>query len=362
MNYNNYCVIMAGGIGSRFWPMSKTQRPKQFLDILGTGKSLLQQTFDRFAKVCPAENIYIVTNESHVAQVAEQLPLLSEKQILAEPQRRNTAPCIAFANFVIGKQNPNANIIVAPSDHLIQDEAKFTEVMLQSLDFTAKHNGLLTLGMTPSRPETGYGYIQVSENAVTDFDSISKVKTFTEKPDRATAEVFLKSGEFVWNAGIFIWSLSTINQAFESFLPEMLNYFTPKSELNSVIDEKRFIEHAFASCKSISIDNGIMEYADNVYVLSTDFGWSDLGTWDSLYELMPKDEQGNALKGNNILSFENKNTLFNVPDDKLVVAQGLDEFLVVESDGVLLICKKNDERKIREFVEEVKKRKGERYV
>jgi len=353
---------MAGGIGSRFWPLSKTQRPKQFLDILGTGKSLLQQTFDRFAKVCPAENILIVTNEAHKAQVAEQLPQIHEKQILAEPQRRNTAPCIAFSNFVIGRQNPNANIIVAPSDHLILNEAKFTQVMLESLDFTAKHNGLLTLGMTPTRPETGYGYIQVSEENVPKFKSISKVKTFTEKPDRATAEIFLKSGEFVWNSGIFIWSLNSINKAFESFQPDMLSLFTPKFDLHTPAEEQKFIEQAFASCKSISIDNGIMEYADNVYVLSTDFGWSDLGTWDSLYELMPKDTHGNALKGSNILSFENKNTLFNVPDDKLLVAQGLDDFLVVESDGVLLICKKNDERKIREFVEEVKKRKGEKYV
>ncbi len=353
---------MAGGVGSRFWPLSKTERPKQFLDILGTGKSLLQQTFARFEKVCPTENIIIVTNKDHSKQVQEQLPKLKSEQILAEPQRRNTAPCIAFANFMIARKNPKANIIVAPSDHLIQNEDKFTEVMLKSLEFTAKHTGLLTLGMTPTRPETGYGYIQTSEETMEGFEQISKVKTFTEKPDRTTAEIFLSSGEFVWNSGIFIWSLAAINQAFELYQPEMLHNFVPKQNLTTPEAEQKHIEQAFAACKSISIDKGVMEHAENVYVMSIDFGWSDLGTWDSLYDLMQKDADGNALKGNSVISIENKNCLFNVPDEKLVVAQGLDDFMIVEADGVLLICKKNDERKIREFVEEVRKRKGEAYV
>ncbi len=362
MNENNYCVIMAGGVGSRFWPLSRTKMPKQFLDILGTGKSLLQQTFNRFTKVCPEENIFIVTNEMYKAQVAEQLPEIALDQILAEPHRRNTAPCIAYSNYEIRKRNPNANIIVAPSDHLILDEAKFVKVMEESLKFTASHKGLLTLGMNPSRPETGYGYIQASSEKVAGFDNISKVKTFTEKPDRATAEIFLKSGEFFWNSGIFIWSLNSISDAFDKYQTDIAELFKPTQEFTSNEDEQAFIAKAYGACKSISIDNGIMEHADNVYVLCTDFGWSDLGTWDSMYEHMAKDDAGNALKGKNILTFETTNTLINVPDDKLIVAQGLDDYLIVESDGILLICKKNDEAKIRQFVNEVKLQKGEDYI
>lgn len=362
MNKNNFCVIMAGGVGSRFWPLSRTRTPKQFLDILGTGKSLLRQTFERFTKICPTENIYIVTNEIYGIQVAEQLPEIRPEQILAEPLRRNTAPCIAFSNYKIKQSNPDANIIVAPSDHLILDEEKFVKVMKESLEFTAQSNGLLTLGMNPSRPETGYGYIQVTQEKPEAFPTISKVKTFTEKPDKETAQAFLDSGEFFWNSGIFIWNLKSIDKAFEKHQPNIANAFKPQNEIETAEDELQFIEKAYAECKSISIDNGIMEHADNVYVYCTDFGWSDLGTWDSLYEHLQKDEKQNALKGENILSYDNENTLINVPDDKLVVAQGLEGYIVAESDGILLICKRNEESKLRQFVNDVKLKKGDTFV
>lgn len=353
---------MAGGVGSRFWPISRTQKPKQFLDILGTGKSLLQQTFSRFEKICPTENIYIVTSEMYKEQVAEQLPQLHAEQILAEPARRNTAPCIAYSNLKIKSKNPDANIVVAPSDHLILDETKFVEVIKNSFEFVSKNDTLLTLGINPTRPETGYGYIQIDEEKPNDFSFINKVKSFTEKPNRETAEKFLESGEFVWNSGIFIWSLKSIDKAFDKFLPEIAQIFSNTENLTTIEKELNFVKEAYAECKNISIDNGIMEHAQNVYVFPTEFGWSDLGTWDSLYELSGKDDFGNASNSDNVLSYDTNNTLINVPKDKLVVVDGLDGYIIAESDNILMITKRDNEKKIREFVKDVEDKKGSEFV
>ncbi len=362
MNKNNYCVIMAGGIGSRFWPLSRNKKPKQFLYILGIGKTFLQQTFERFSKICLKENIYIVTNDIYTGLVAEQLPDIEAWQILAEPERRNTAPCIAYANFKIARLNPDANIVVAPSDHLILNESKFLEIIKRSFDFAKQNNGLLTLGITPSRPETGYGYIQISEETHIDFPEIRKVKTFAEKPDRNTAEAFIKSGEFYWNSGIFIWSLSSIKKAFDDYLPDISNLFEFDEELIKNQNEKKYIADTYAECRNISIDNGIMEHANNVYVLCTDFGWSDLGTWDSLHENSVKDSNNNVLFSKNIITYDTTNTIVNVPNDKLVVIQGIDNYIVAEADNILLICKKNDEKKIKQFLYDVKILKGDNFV
>lgn len=362
MNKNNYCVIMAGGVGSRFWPISRTQKPKQFLDILGTGKSLLQQTYSRFARVCPPENIYIVTSEMYEEQVAEQLPEIDATQILGEPARRNTAPCIAYSNLKIKAKNPDANIVVAPSDHLILDETKFVDVIEKSFEFVSQNDTLLTLGINPTRPETGYGYIQIEDIKPANFNYLNKVKSFTEKPDRETAEKFLESGEFVWNSGIFIWSLKSINIAFDSFLPEIAQIFSNTSDVSTIEKELDFVKEAYAECKNISIDNGIMEHAQNVYVYPTEFGWSDLGTWDSLYELSNKDEDANAFNTKNVFTYDTKNTLVNVPSDKLVIVEGLDGYIIAESNNILMITKRDNEKKIREFVKDVEEQKGQKFI
>ncbi|MCD4679081.1 MAG: mannose-1-phosphate guanylyltransferase [Bacteroidales bacterium] len=360
---NNYCIIMAGGIGTRFWPMSRTSRPKQFIDILGTGKSLLQQTFDRFLEICPRENIYIVTNEIYRDLVNEQIDDISEEQILCEPARRNTAPCIAYACYKIMSINPNANLVVAPSDHIILKEEAFTEVIKSALNASEKNDWLLTLGIKPSRPDTGYGYIQFNEDvSYKDDKRIKKVKTFTEKPILEIAESFIKSGDFLWNSGIFIWSLKSILKAFETHLPIVNDIFKEGIEKYNTTDEKDFIKEAYTVCKNISIDYGIMEKAENVYVLSSDFGWSDLGTWGSLHDICKKNEEGNAVIGNNVMIYDSKNCIVNVPEDKLVVMQGLEDYIVVEADNILLICRKKDEQQIRQFVNDVKAEKGEKFV
>ena len=353
---------MAGGIGSRFWPISKTKKPKQFLDILGTGRTLLQQTFDRFIKICPKENIYIVTNEIYANQVAEQLPEISQEQILSEPLRRNTAPCIAYSNLKIKQRNENANIVVAPSDHLIINEDKFVEVIQKSFGFISANNCLLTLGINPTRPETGYGYIQISDNQPEGFNYINKVKSFTEKPDRDTAEKFLESGEFFWNSGIFIWSLKSINKAFKKHLPDVERLFSNIDKISTPEKEKIYINESYSECKIISIDNGIMEHADNVYVYCTEFGWSDLGTWDSLYENSTKTKEGNVFSSENILTYDTTNTIINVPDNKLIVVEGLEGYIIAESENTLMICKRDNEKKIREFVKDVEEKKGDSYI
>lgn len=362
MNHN-YCVIMAGGIGTRFWPMSRISRPKQFIDILGTGKSLLQQTFERFLGICPRENIYIVTNEIYKDIVIKQLDGVSEKQVLCEPARRNTAPCIAYACYKIMDTDPDANLVVAPSDHIILKEDTFAEVIKSALKASEKNDWLLTLGIKPSRPDTGYGYIQFNEDIVYKEDSrIKKVKTFTEKPILEIAESFLKSGDFLWNAGIFIWSLKSILNAFEKHLPLVNDIFKEGIGKYNTPGENGFIKEAYTVCKNISIDYGVMEKAENVYVLSSDFGWSDLGTWGSLHDTFEKNEDGNAIVGKNVMIYDSKNCIVNMPVDKLVVMQGLEDYIVVESDGILLICRKKDEQQIRQFVNDVKVEKGDKYI
>jgi len=363
MNKNYFCVIMAGGVGARFWPMSRTSQPKQFIDILGTGESLLQRTFQRFLKVCPPENIFIATNSIYRNLVKQQLPGIAESQILCEPSRRNTAPCIVYANYKIHQINPNATIVVAPSDHVITKEDEFTNVILSAMDAATHNNWLITLGIQPSNPNTGYGYIQFDENEIYAKDNrLKKVKTFTEKPELEMAKQFLQSGDFLWNAGIFIWKLENSMKAFKQYLPEIDELFEPGSSYYNTPEERDFIEKTYPMCKNISIDYGVMEKAENVYVLSSEFGWSDLGTWGSLYDHLPKDANRNAVVGKNVMLYHTENCVINMPKDKLAVIQGLDNFIVAEDSGILLICRKEDEQHIRQFVTDVSIEKGEKYV
>ena len=354
MGNKNFCVIMAGGIGSRFWPLSTADRPKQFIDILGIGKTLLQLTFERFNKIMPAENVIVVTSENYKELVMEQLPQLKESQVLLEPLRRNTAPCIAYAAYKILSICPEAKIVVSPSDHLIMKEDQFLNEIEKGLQFVSDQDVLLTLGIQPSRPETGYGYIQVNHKIdFSEFDNLYKVKTFTEKPDRAMAQVFVDTGEFYWNSGIFLWSVSAILRALEKYLPDVNSLFENGRKLINSPDEGSFINKTYSECPNISIDYGIMEKADNVYVLTADFGWSDLGTWGSLYENHPLDKNGNAVAGNKIFLYETEGCIINMPQEKITVIQGLNDYIVVESQKTLLICKKTDEQQIRQFVADV---------
>ncbi len=354
---------MAGGIGSRFWPMSRTAHPKQFMDILGTGQTLLQQTYNRFLRLCPKENIYIVTNDSYVDLVKEQIKGMSNENILSEPARKNTAPCVAYACYKIAQLNPDALTVVAPSDHLISKEDTFVKAIKSCFKKAQEEKCLVTLGIRPSRPDTGYGYIQFVEGDVKERDKrIKKVKTFTEKPDLEMARFFLKSGDFLWNSGIFIWSVKSIISAFESYAPEMDAIFKEGNNKYNTPEEADFITKAYSNCKNISIDYAIMEKADNVYVRASVIGWSDLGTWGSLYDHIPQDKDNNAVVGKNVMLYDSKNCIVNVAKDKLVIMQGLEDCIVVESDGILLICKKQDEQQIRTFVNDVKVAKGEKFV
>lgn len=363
MNPNNFSIIMAGGIGARFWPMSRTDKPKQFIDICGTGETLIQRTVKRFERICPTENIYIVTNEQYKELVLEQLPQLTEKQIICEPFRRNTAPCIAYANYKIRNLNPDANIVVAPSDHVILNEDEFVRVVNIALDASAQTDALFTLGINPSRPDTGYGYIQFDELNPKDAENkIYKVKTFTEKPVYEMALQFLQSGDFLWNSGLFIWNLKAIDKAFRTFLPDIYELFDAGVQHINSRSEESFIRKTYEICKSISIDYGIMEKAENVYVLASDFGWSDLGTWGSLHDLRKKDEHNNAISGKNVKIYNTQNSIISMPKDKLVVVQGLDDYIVVENNNILLICKKQDEQLIRQFVNDVQADLGDKFV
>ncbi|MBN2743183.1 mannose-1-phosphate guanylyltransferase [Breznakibacter xylanolyticus] len=351
---NTFCVIMAGGIGSRFWPLSKENRPKQFLDILGTGKTLIQQTYERILPLCPQENFYVVTNIEYKQTVLDQLPNLSPQQILTEPTRRNTAPCIAFANAHIKRKNPNALIIVAPSDHLITNEDVFRHNISDGLKFVEKEKALLTLGIKPHRPETGYGYIQITHDNQDNPVNFHPVKTFTEKPNLELAKVFFESGEFFWNSGIFIWSLNSIQDAFQKFLPDMHDLFENYSLAINTPDENKILSDTFLTCNSISIDYGIMEKAHNVYVQTVNFGWSDLGTWTSLFEHSQKDHNNNAIVSGKVLLYQSKDTVVHLPENKIAVIQGLENYIVVESEEALLICPKQNEQQIRQFVTDVK--------
>lgn len=360
---NNYCVIMAGGVGTRFWPISRTSKPKQFIDILGVGKTLIQLTFERLVKICPPENVFVVTNSIYKDLVLEQLPDLSENQVLCEPAMRNTAPCIAYANYKINEINPNALVVVAPSDHIIMNEEAFVNNIITALKAAAQNKSLLTLGVKPSRPDTGYGYIQYLEKSISEkIPEIKKVKTFTEKPNLEIAKSFLASGDFLWNSGIFIWSLKSIMRAFKQYLEEVDSLFAKGTGLYSTANEIEFIDKTYAVCKNISIDYGIMEKAENVYVLPVDFGWSDLGTWGSLYEIREKDKHNNAVMGNNVMMYNANNCIVNVPKEKLVVLQGLNNYIVVEDNNSLLVCRKEDEQQIRQIVTDVKLEKGEKFV
>ena len=362
MNQDNYAIIMAGGIGTRFWPMSTTEHPKQFHDILGIGKSLLQLTFDRLNHLVPSGNIYIVTNEIYEDQVLEQLEGISKDQVLLEPMMRNTAPCIAYAAFKIHQQNSNARLIVAPSDHLITNELEFYKNIETALETADKEQSLITLGIKPSRPDTGYGYIQYLCDVTAENKDLKKVKLFTEKPNLEIAKQFVESGDFLWNSGIFIWSSAAIIKAFGSYLPEMHELFYEGNKFYNTPEEKNYINKIYPTCQKESIDYGIMEKADNVFVLPVSFGWSDLGTWGSLYTHISKDENKNATVNDNTMFYQSSNNIVNVEKGKLAVIQGLDDYIVVDENNTLLICKKEEEQKIKQFVQDVRLEKGEEFV
>jgi mannose-1-phosphate guanylyltransferase len=361
MNKNYYAIIMAGGIGSRFWPISRTSHPKQFIDILGTGKTLIQNTYERFLKVCPKENIYVVTNENYTGLVKKQLPDMADQQILTEPVMRNTAPCVAYGCFKIESMNPDAAIVVAPSDHLILDEAAFVAAIEKSLITATEKQCLVTLGIKPSRPDTGYGYIQYTDQVIN--EEFHKVKTFTEKPTVDIAKTFIQSGDFLWNAGIFVWSAKAIVAAFDSHLPEMHEIFAEARSVYNTGDEKAFVHKIYQRCINISIDYGIMEKASNVYVLPSEFGWSDLGTWASIYQLAEKDYVGNAvIPSEKVIMYDSSNCMVNVPGEKLVILQGLHDYIVVESNNTLLICPRDQEQNVKQVVADVKAKFGTKYI
>jgi mannose-1-phosphate guanylyltransferase len=359
---NRYVIIMAGGVGSRFWPLSRHEKPKQFLDILGTGETLIQQTFRRFKSTCPEENIFVVTSTDHKDLVMEQLSM-NPSNVLAEPFRRNTAPCLAYGTFRILKENPDAIITVTPADHLIVKEEKFCKVLQECIDFVMVNDALLTLGIKPDRPETGYGYIQADrKKPVKGYDNLLKVKTFTEKPDINLARKFLQSGDFYWNSGIFIWNIKSILKAFEKYLPDMFATFDEGRKLFGTKQEKSFIGRTYTETRSISIDYGIMEKADNVFVMCTDIGWSDLGTWSSLYEHSETDKKENSIVRGNIFSYDNTGNIFNISPGRVAVIQGLKDYIVVETDEVLLIVKKSEEQNIKNYLEDVKKETKDKYL
>lgn len=351
---------MAGGIGSRFWPVSRLDFPKQFLDILNVGKTLIQSTYDRFSQYIPAENIYVVTYIQYKNIIMEQLPLLRPENILCEPSRKNTAPCVAYVSYKIHQLNPNCNLICAPADHLIHDETSFRKVTLEALEFTEKNNALITLGIKPLSPNTGYGYIQREQYAVN--DNIYKVKTFTEKPDTELAKKFIISGDFLWNAGIFVWRTESIIKAFEKYLPEIHEVFDGAKKELVTDGEQAAIDLIYPLCVNISIDYGILEKADNVYVIPSEFGWSDLGTWGSAYENLDKDNMENAVAGDHVILFDSTKNVVHSQNKKLVVLQGLDDYIVVDTEDVLLVCKKEKEQHIKEYVAEVKRNKGEQFL
>ncbi len=360
MPTHDYVLIMAGGIGSRFWPLSKNKKPKQFLDVLGTGKTLLQQTFERFEEVVPPENIFVVTNDAYKDFVTEQLPKIKSTNILLEPARKNTAPCVAYAAHKISALHPTANLIVAPSDHIILNEKMFGEVMDKAKTIASHKDVLLTLGILPTRPDTGYGYIQFIEG--NDENGAHKVKTFVEKPTLEIAKTFYQSGDFLWNSGIFIGSVKSWLRAFQLYQPELFDIFQRGKTYYNTKKEKEFINKVYTLCQNISIDIGVMEKAKNVLVMPAKFGWSDLGTWASLYNLHQKDYMGNAVSGKNVVVFDTNNCMVMVPDKKLVVLQGLEDYIIVDSDDVLLISPKDREQEIKQIVADIKRQKGDKFL
>ena len=346
----NHLVIMAGGVGSRFWPMSTAERPKQFIDVLGTGKTLLQLTVERFGQLVPAENVWVVTNEKYADIVAEQLPDMPRQNILCEPCRRNTAPCIAYVSWRIKSKDPKANIVVTPSDHIVMNVQEFQRVVADCLVFTEDSDAIVTLGMKPTRPETGYGYIQADLSAPSLRNKqIFRVDSFREKPDLATAQQYIKKNNYYWNAGIFIWNVSTIVNAFRVYQPKLAKIFESLLPVYGTAEEQAAINEHFPRCENISVDYAIMEKAEEIFVCPADFGWSDLGTWGSLLEQSHKDLYGNALIGNDIQLFESHNCIVHTTQEKKVVVQGLDGYIVAENNDTLLICKLSEEQRIKQF-------------
>ena len=349
---NNYCIIMAGGIGSRFWPLSKDNYPKQFLDILGTGKSFIRSTYERFSPVIPDENFLVVTNKAYKQLVLEHLPMLCPDQVLCEPARRNTAPCIAYAAYHIQSRCSEANIVVTPADHLVTNEIEFQRIIRLGFDFLSKHqNALMTIGIKPSRPETGYGYIQVPKQDL--LPEVVKVEMFKEKPDYDTAVKFVKEGNYFWNSGIFLWTLDGIMQAFKQYLPEMVAVFEKGIYNFGTPEEQDFINDHFVDCPNISIDYGVMEKSPNTFTIPADFGWSDIGTWGSLFTHAKKDEYGNAKRGK-VVSVDNQNTIINIEEGTEAVVEGLEDYLVAYRDHSLLVCRLHDEQQIKNWIEGLK--------
>jgi mannose-1-phosphate guanylyltransferase len=347
---NNHLVIMAGGVGSRFWPMSTTERPKQFIDVLGTGKSLLQLTVDRFQSIVDNQNIWVVTNQKYADIVASQLPDMPQDHILCEPCRRNTAPCIAYVSWKIKSKDPKANIVVTPSDHVVTDTVEFRRVIGECLKFTADSDAIVTLGMKPTRPETGYGYIEanLSANSLRNKE-IFRVDSFREKPDIDTAKQYIAKNNYYWNAGIFIWNVSTIVNAFRIYQPTMAKLFESLLPVYGTEQEQERINLLFPECENISVDYAIMEKAEEIFVCPADFGWSDLGTWGSLQQLSKHDLYGNACIGPDITAVESHNCIVHTTQEKKVVIQGLDGYIVAENDDTLLICKLSEEQRIKQF-------------
>lgn len=359
-NKHHYVAIMAGGIGSRFWPISRSKYPKQFLDVLNVGETLLQSTFKRFAHFIPVENIFIVTFEDYAGLVKEQIPDALESNILREPSRKNTAPCVAYIASKLYQRDPDATLIVAPSDHLILDTLSFIDTCRQAFDYVDRFVSLLTLGIRPTYPNTGYGYIQYDQ---TPYEgNVYPVITFTEKPQLEFAKTFIASGDFLWNAGIFVWKVRDVLAAIEKYLPEMYEVFNAEQEHFNTPGEQEALERIYPQCVNISIDYGIMEKAGNVAIIPSEFGWSDLGTWNSAYENMDKDYLGNAVKGDNVVVIDATKNVVQAANNKLVVLQGLDEFVVVDTNDVLLICKKEKEQEIKDYMTEIKRNKGERFL
>ena len=354
---STYCVIMAGGVGTRFWPKSRKSNPKQFLDILGTGKSFIRATYERFLPLVPSENFLVVTNQSYKDLVLEHIPELKEDQVLCEPIGRNTAPCIAYAAYRLKKSDPDAQMIVTPADHLVLNETEFHSTISECLEFVANSDALMTVGIKPTRPETGYGYIQKSNS-----DLISRVKCFTEKPNLELAQTFVECGEFFWNSGIFIWKVKSIVDAFEKFLPEHHALFSSIIDSLGTSQESDAIAQVFSECKSISIDYGVMEKAENVYVRCSDFGWSDVGTWGSVYQLTRKDAYANARSHDGCYLYNTRNSIISIPKDKIAVVNGLKDYIIVDTDDVLLICPRSEEQIIKKYIDDVKYDKGDKYI
>lgn len=350
MANNNHLVIMAGGVGSRFWPMSTKDKPKQFIDVLGVGRTLIQLTYDRFEPICPPENVWVVTNKKYVDIVKRQLPEIPVGNILCEPCRRNTAPCIAYVSWRIKKECPTANIVVTPSDHIVLNIPEFRRVISNSLSFTSETDAIVTLGMKATRPETGYGYIQADLTSSSPRNKeIFRVDSFREKPDLETAKKYLAENNYFWNAGIFLWSVRTIVNAFRIYQPALANIFESMSDVYGTDKEQDVIDERFPECENISVDYAIMEKAEEIFVCPADFGWSDLGTWGSLLVQTKHDTDGNSIIGDNVSVFDTKNSIIHTVGCKQVVVQGLDGYIVAENDGRLLICKLSEEQRIKLF-------------